>query len=220
MSDKSPAAKCTELKPCPFCGKAPTIKQAGKTNYWWVGCEICLGSVCQDCNGCGVSHSNYDKSTAIEVWNTRHFPLPPADKGLLIKEVAIAALKANWTETFLRSPSGTILVSKSVEFIAPLINSALNQAVAKVTKERDDAARRIPELLVEKAVLEVRCLDLLCDKEALYKVAKALIKVAHESIGTHGDKCESSLCPTIANANKALFDYNSLPESIRGKDKE
>lgn len=58
-----------ELKPCPFCGGVPTVKQAGATRYWWVGCEIHLEP---ESKGCGISHSSYNKQDAIEKWNTRH----------------------------------------------------------------------------------------------------------------------------------------------------
>lgn len=69
--------------PCPFCGRAPTLKQVpfGETvrdmeSYWWVGCEI-------DANitGCGIGHSNVEKSVAVNKWNTRAYrtPLPQPD---------------------------------------------------------------------------------------------------------------------------------------------
>ena len=66
-----------EIKACPFCGKPPTIKQAGRTNYWWVGCEIHIGP---ESSGCGVSHSDYDRAEAIRKWNERagdRQPTPP-----------------------------------------------------------------------------------------------------------------------------------------------
>ena len=58
----------TALLPCPFCGQPPVIKMAGWTSYWWVGCEIHLD---MESTGCGVSQSDYDKTRAIEKWNTR-----------------------------------------------------------------------------------------------------------------------------------------------------
>jgi hypothetical protein len=58
----------TELLPCPFCGQQPVVKMAGRTNYWWVGCEIHLRI---EAPGCGVSHSDYDRTMAIKKWNTR-----------------------------------------------------------------------------------------------------------------------------------------------------
>ena len=67
----------TQIKACPFCGKAPTVKQAGRTNYWWVGCEIHIGP---ESSGCGVSHSDYDRAEAIRKWNERagdRQPTPP-----------------------------------------------------------------------------------------------------------------------------------------------
>ena len=57
-----------KIKACPFCGKPPTIKQAGRTNYWWVGCVIHLGP---ESSGCGVSHSDYIREEAIRKWNER-----------------------------------------------------------------------------------------------------------------------------------------------------
>jgi hypothetical protein len=60
---------------CPFCGKPATVKQAGKTNYWWVGCEIHLGP---ESSGCGVSHSDYDREEAIRKWNIRAGGRQPA----------------------------------------------------------------------------------------------------------------------------------------------
>lgn len=64
-----------ELLPCAHCGGAPVIKQAGKTKYWWVGCEIHLVS---ESRGCGVGFSSYDKQVAISKWNTRVPIHPPA----------------------------------------------------------------------------------------------------------------------------------------------
>lgn len=58
----------TELLPCPFCGQQPVVKMAGRTNYWWVGCEIHLSV---EPSGCGVCHSDYDRTRAIKKWNTR-----------------------------------------------------------------------------------------------------------------------------------------------------
>ena len=58
----------SKILACPFCGKPPTIKQAGRTNYWWVGCEIHLGP---ESSGCGVSHSDYIREEAIRKWNER-----------------------------------------------------------------------------------------------------------------------------------------------------
>lgn len=57
----------SELKPCPFCGQMPVIKKAGTTGYWWIGCEIHINPE----QGCGVSHSSYNKQEAINKWNTR-----------------------------------------------------------------------------------------------------------------------------------------------------
>ena len=64
-----------KIKACPFCGKPPTIKQAGRTNYWWVGCEIHLGP---ESIGCGVSHSDYIREEAIRKWNERAGDREPA----------------------------------------------------------------------------------------------------------------------------------------------
>lgn len=65
------------LLPCPFCGRAPTIKEVRFTaevlaaspepkSYWWIGCEIDA-----HITGCGIGHSSIDKQEAIRKWNTR-----------------------------------------------------------------------------------------------------------------------------------------------------
>ena len=53
-----------ELKPCPFCGKVPSLKiisdPCAKPRYYYVACS------------CGATFTNADcKSDAVERWNSR-----------------------------------------------------------------------------------------------------------------------------------------------------
>lgn len=56
--------KETELKPCPFCGKVPTLKTelnaCSKPRYYYVACS------------CGATFTNSDcEADAIAMWNRR-----------------------------------------------------------------------------------------------------------------------------------------------------
>jgi Lar family restriction alleviation protein len=56
--------KKTELKPCPFCGKVPTLKTelnaCSKPRYYYVACS------------CGATFTNADcEADAIAMWNRR-----------------------------------------------------------------------------------------------------------------------------------------------------
>ena len=82
-----------KIKFCPFCGKPPTIKQAGRTNYWWVGCEIHLGP---ESSGCGVSHSDYDRAEAIRKWNERADSVPTVSKTTAPSALASATGSVEW----------------------------------------------------------------------------------------------------------------------------
>lgn len=183
------------------------------------------------------------KREAIKQIILRHFSSSPADEGL--EEIA----EKCWP--YIQSKSDLL--------------SALNQAVAKVTKERDEVndKLRLSEsevILVRshlsdaiKSVLEARDLiapntelslangvnQLLRDKEALQKVARELNAALEQDAlwGITGDnipielKCRymigGSLTSGPSNCLKAYEaikkshnSYTSLPESIRGKDKE
>jgi hypothetical protein len=132
ISPQSPAAKCAELKPCPFCGGA-FIKTHPKMSGQWPSTsqpkleELTQGGWRVTCYGCGIGTWNnlkYSREETIQVWNTRHFPEPPADEGL--EEIAERLI------TKLNSP----FLHRHEH--ARVILSAMQQAVAKVTKERDE----------------------------------------------------------------------------------
>ena len=51
-----------KLKPCPFCGGTPGIKQHAKTGRYYIKCY----GIC----GC-MQLSHYVKSDVIKIWNKR-----------------------------------------------------------------------------------------------------------------------------------------------------
>jgi Lar family restriction alleviation protein len=139
-SPQSPAAKCDELKPCPFCGeKSIAIHddhdskplQQTHISYWGY------------CNACSAEGRWADSTNeAIQFWNTRHFPEPPADEGLeVIAEKAVIKLMEYDNMDFNEDEQ-----YDHIQRIKTIL-SALNQAVAKVTK-RDEAIKQC-----QKAIL-------------------------------------------------------------------
>jgi hypothetical protein len=91
-----------KLKACPFCGSQPVIKQAGRTNYWWVGCEIHLGIESQ---GCGVCQSDYDQDKAIRKWNERAGDREPeAAPTAELKPVRFSELLAAFDDALNQNP--------------------------------------------------------------------------------------------------------------------
>jgi len=126
----------SEMKPCPFCGQQPVVKQAGKTNYWWVGCEIHLGL---EHHGCGVCHSDYDKSKAIEKWNQRRNTSIEAnmekEKPMTPPTISTEARKCAETEFY----PGT----EECESLANQIQLAINTATQKLATENAELREQV-----------------------------------------------------------------------------
>ena len=55
----------TKLKPCPFCGTVPHIKETGN-----IGMFVCRGPACFG-SGMWTGFILEDKESAIKTWNTR-----------------------------------------------------------------------------------------------------------------------------------------------------
>jgi hypothetical protein len=225
MSDKpqSPAEKCAEeLKPCPFCGAKEEERDGVKGTTHHAECYFILWET-------ELSNS----PLRVMAWNTRHLPKPPADTGSSLEEVEKLLDGNIEISRFLDEG----IRARWIKSIAPVILSALNQAVhqatskgsiafesyefqrdilVKVTKEldewkqicrnRDETVRKQGDEWVK---LKTEIDQLLRDKEALQKVARELNEDLIESSGG----CSSFF-------SRAGKNYSSLPESIRGKDKE
>jgi septin family protein len=58
-----------------------------------------------------------------------------------LREIAVAALSAHWTEKFLRSPSGEPIVVRAVKLIEPLFSEALTEATESLRKENEQLLR-------------------------------------------------------------------------------
>ena len=55
----------TELKPCPFCGKTPTIEYGASIKKYWISCT---NDKCA-CAPCTYAHVN--KGVVVRAWNSR-----------------------------------------------------------------------------------------------------------------------------------------------------
>lgn len=64
----------TELKPCPFCGRVPTLKEHGGI----IGIVCGEGSEC-DASGLGMAFLPQKRETAIACWNRRASQAAPGD---------------------------------------------------------------------------------------------------------------------------------------------
>lgn len=193
--NQPPAAECAELKPCPFCGEQVYLIQQSKDGLFYI-----LHSKNVTCYADEWKYSN--KAALILKWNTRHFPSLPADRVCNCGEGFIGSHHQS-CPSFKSKPPADEGLEEIVEQlqrdsrtcishaeVKSIILSALNQAVAKVTKERDEARQNYSKFFLMCSGLVQRLSNEKFKPEIIEHIQNTVNMILIERDQLLLDKCE------------------------------